>query len=210
MMMNLFLALGSLFTIWWLVLMIPGPNFVVVSQLAISDSRKSGVLSTLGVSTGAATWATGSLIGLSAVFGYASWIYDSIKFLGGLYLIYLGFRVILTSFQEMKIPKYTNKLVENQPNSYRCGLFASFSNPKTATFFGSLFVMSFPSGAPAWFYLVTIIMVFLASTIWYSLVAYLFSTTQFQSRYDRFRKTLDKLTGSVLVILGIRLAFSRS
>ncbi len=55
------------------------------------------------------------------------------------------------------------------------GALEIFNMPKTATFFGSLFVMSFPPGAPAWFYLLTILMVFTASTIWYGMMAYLFS-----------------------------------
>ncbi len=114
--MNLFVALGSLFSVWWLVLMIPGPNFVVVSQLAISDSRRAGILGALGTSFGAATWAAGILIGLRTVF--------------------------------------------------------------------------------------------LASTIWYSLMALLFSITEVQTAYSHFRKILDKLVGGVLMILGIRLVLS--
>jgi len=87
--MNLFLSLRSLFIVWLLVLMIPDPNFVVVTQDAIADSRKSGLLITLGVSTGAATWATGSLIGLSTILEYAGWLFASIRFLVGIRLGFL-------------------------------------------------------------------------------------------------------------------------
>jgi threonine efflux protein len=208
--MNLFLAFLSLFTAWFLVLTIPGPNFVAVTQYSLSDSRRTGFYITLGVSVGAATWATASLVGISALFAYAGWLYDAIRVVGGLYLIYLGGRVIVSSLGVQKQTSTPAPKIGKGKSAFRLGLFTSFSNPKTAAFFSSLFVMSFPPQAPIWFYLLVIGMVFSASVIWYGLVAYFFSIERVQVVYQRFRQVTDKLTGAIFIYLGARLAFSKS
>ncbi len=207
--MNLFLAFLSLFTAWLLVLTIPGPNFVAVTQYSLSDSRRTGFFITLGVSTGAATWATASLIGISALFAYAGWLYDAIRVVGGIYLIYLGGRVIVSSLGVQEQASIRASSLGNEKSAFRLGLFTSFSNPKTAAFFSSLFVMSFPPQAPVWFYLLVIGMVFSASVIWYGSVAYFFSIERVRTVYQRFRKVTDKVAGAIFVYLGARLAFSR-
>jgi threonine/homoserine/homoserine lactone efflux protein len=208
--MDLLIAFASLLGAWFLVLTIPGLNFIAVTQKSISVSRQSGLLVTLGVSAGAATWATASLLGLSAVFEYATWLYDSIRFVGGLYLIFIGLKVFFASFSSPNNLSDAHLASGSNNSSFRLGLFTSYSNPKTAAFFGSLFVMSFPPQAPGWFYVLTILMVFCASVAWYSLVACFFSISRVQAAYDRFRKVLDKFTGSLFVLLGVRLALSKS
>ena len=208
--MDLLVAFASLLGTWFLVLTIPGPNFIAVTQKSISDSRKSGLLVTLGVSAGAATWATASLLGLSAVFEYATWLYDSIRFVGGLYLIFIGLKIFFASFSPLNKVYDLHQTARKNDSSFRLGLFTSYSNPKTAAFFGSLFVMSFPLEAPGWFYFLTILMVFCASVTWYSLVACFFSIARIQVVYDRFRRALDKFTGSLFVLLGVRLVLSKS
>jgi RhtB (resistance to homoserine/threonine) family protein len=208
--MNLLFALASLAGIWFLVVTIPGPNFVLVTQYSMSDSRKSGLFIALGVSAGAATWATSSLVGLSVVFEHATWLYDTIRFVGGLYLIFIGLKTIFFSFYSPRVSGNVPRFPGGIFFTFRRGLFTSFSNPKTAAFFGSLFIATFPPQAPVWFYFVTVSVVFCISVTWYSLVAYFFSISQVQSTYSRIRKVVDKITGSVLLILGVRLAFSKS
>jgi threonine/homoserine/homoserine lactone efflux protein len=48
-------AIGSVALIWFLVVTIPGPNFIVVTQASMTLSRKMGISIALGVSIGAGT-----------------------------------------------------------------------------------------------------------------------------------------------------------
>jgi len=208
--MSLIISLAGLFAAWFLVLTIPGPNFFAVTQYSVSESRKAGIIIAFGVSVGAATWATASLVGISALFENARWLYNSIKIIGGLYLVYMGLMIISKSLKRVKLPKYTIQTVKNGGATFRVGLFTSYSNPKTAAFFGSLFMVSFPLQAPGWFYIVTIGMVFCASLGWYSLLAYVFSMHLIQEVYTKVRNTMDKITGAIFVILGIRLVLTKT
>jgi threonine efflux protein len=208
--MDLLLPVSSLVGIWFLVVTIPGPNFVAVTQYSISESRKDGFFSALGVSTGAGIWATASLLGLGVLFIHWPWIYDTIKFIGGLYLMFIGFRIIQATVTSSPSSLPKKKLSESRSAAFRRGLFTSFSNPKTAAFFGSLFVAVIPPQAPGWTYVVIVALIVCVSVIWYSLVAFFFSIEKVQSVYHKSKKFLDCITGSILLFLGARLAFSKS
>ncbi len=208
--MTLISILAGLAGIWFLAVTIPGPNFIVVSQSSMSESRKSGFFIALGVSTAASIWATSSLLGLKALFEYAYWLYDTIRILGGIYLVYMGVKIIRNTIPITTDPVQNGNEPANPFKALRKGMFTSFSNPKTAAFFGSIFVTTFPPEAPLWAYVSTIIMVFSISVAWYSLVAFVFSLPKIQQRYLRIQKNLDKFTGTLLIILGVRLAFSRT
>jgi threonine efflux protein len=196
--------------IWFLVVTIPGPNFLVVTRFSMTDSRKSGLLIALGVSTGAGVCATASLIGLSVLFNRAAWLYDTIRFIGGLYLLWIGLKTIWSAFSSSSPSFLVGHLSQSSFSAFRRGLLTSFSNPKTAAFFGSLFVATFPPRAPTWTYLATVGMIVCVSLLWYGSVACFFSIPHVQYLYRRTKPTLDFITGSLLSFLGLRLALSRS
>jgi threonine/homoserine/homoserine lactone efflux protein len=70
-------------------------------------------------------------------------------------------------------------------------------------------VVTIPPQAPVWLFVVTIALIVCVSIIWYSLVAFFFSIEKVQSVYHRSKKFLDGITGSILLFLGARLAFSK-
>ncbi|MGD8980875.1 MAG: LysE family transporter [Desulfobacterales bacterium] len=208
--MDLFLPISSLIGIWFLVVTIPGPNFVAVTQCSMAESRIDGFFIALGVSTGAGIWATASLLGLGVVFIHLPGLYDTIRLAGGLYLMFIGLKIIRTAFSFSLSSLTANQLPVSKYAAFRRGLLTSFSNPKTAAFFGSLFVATIPPHGPVWIYVVTIFLIVCVSVIWYSLVAFFFSIEKVQSVYHRSKKFLDCITGSILLFLGARLAFSKS
>src|SRR6476661_1940737 len=63
--------LSTFVTIWILhvaAMVSPGPNVLLVSQLAASDRARSAVFAALGVTSGAAVWATCAVLGVNIVF----------------------------------------------------------------------------------------------------------------------------------------------
>lgn len=198
-------AISSVALIWFLVVAIPGPNFIVVTQGSMTQSRKMGISIALGVSIGAGTWASASLLGLSALFKYAGWTYDAIKILGGCYLAYMGLKTIWSAIKQPISFVHSDNFSGNNSAAFQKGLFTSFSNPKTAAFFGSLFISTFPTQAPPWVYVAAVLIVIAISIIWYSIIACFFSLKQVQVFYRRAKRPLDILTGSLLAYLGGRL-----
>ena len=203
-------AIGGIAAIWFLVVSIPGPNFVVVTQGSMTRSRKTGIFIALGVSMGAGTWATASLLGLSALFAYAGWMYDAIRIIGGCYLFYMGLRTIWCAITQPVLTMNGKTLSASNLAAFRVGLLTSFSNPKTAAFFGSLFISTFPAQAPLWVYVSAILAVILISIFWYWTIACFFSFNKIQVFYRKAKRPLDIMTGLLLSYLGGRLVFEKT
>ena len=177
----------------------------------MAESRKMGFFIALGVSIGAGIWASASLLGLSVLFKYASWLYDAIKVIGGCYLIYMGIKAIWYAIiRQPVLTADPEKSTNNNVATFQKGLFTSFSNPKTAAFFGSLFLSTFPAQAPFWLNVVDVLIVIAISLFWYCFVAYFFSLNTIQNIYKSVKKVLDVVAGSLLLYLGGKLILGRT
>lgn len=205
--MEYIVALGKIAVIWFFVVAIPGPNFIVVTQISMTKSRVQGFFTALGVSTGAGIWASASLMGLSVLFRYAGWMYEAIKIIGGCYLIFMGIKTVWYAVKRSVPFVYNNNLTSDNASAFKKGLFTSFSNPKTAAFFGSLFLSAFPPQAPLQVSVAAVFTVVIISIFWYFLVVFFFSFKKIQVIYTRFKKILDIMTGSLLAFLGVKLIF---
>jgi threonine/homoserine/homoserine lactone efflux protein len=68
----------------------PGPNFAVVSRLAVSDSRRAAFGASLGIGLASILYATLSMAGLAVLLEEIGWLARAVQICGGAYLIYLG------------------------------------------------------------------------------------------------------------------------
>ncbi len=75
-----------------IILVIPGPTILLVVSQAITHGRKSVIPLVAGVTAGDFTAMTFSLLGLGAILATSSVLFSILKWIGALYLIYLGIR----------------------------------------------------------------------------------------------------------------------
>src|SRR5450631_4421345 len=76
--------------IWLAAVISPGPNFLVVSRLALSRSRRSAIGAAFGIAVGSLIYAGLTMFGLSVLILRFAWLGDSIRIVGGAYLVWLG------------------------------------------------------------------------------------------------------------------------
>ena len=72
----------------------PGPDFVLVTQQTLTQGRRVGLLTCLGIALGLGVHVIYSVLGLATVIAHSAWLLTAIKWLGGAYLIYLGWQGI--------------------------------------------------------------------------------------------------------------------
>lgn len=200
----------SLFFAHLIILVSPGPNALLISTISASQSRKAGLDVAMGVATAAFIWTSLAILGLGFIFQSFSWLYLTIKFLGAMYLVYLGIK----SWQSAKeaIPLTSDSGLERKQYSYYLqGLFTSLSNPKVLVFFTSFFAALLPPTVPIWVKCTVVVMFGINSILWHSFVAYVMSMNQVQTIYSSIKVWLDRFVGVFFIVLGLRLAFySRS
>ncbi|WP_201540829.1 LysE family translocator [Psychrobacter sp. 1044] len=83
----------------------PGPDFVLVSQQTLAKGRRTGLICSLGITLGLAVHIIYSVLGLATLIAHSQPLLTAIKWLGGSYLIYLGWQGIQAK------PKKTSELV---------------------------------------------------------------------------------------------------
>ena len=75
-----------------IILVIPGPTIILVISQAITHGRRSVVPLVAGVTCGDATAMTFSLLGLGTIMTASAWLFTLTKWVGAVYLIYLGIK----------------------------------------------------------------------------------------------------------------------
>jgi len=196
----------SLFVAHLFILISPGPNVLLISTISASHSRKAGLHVSLGVATAAFIWPSLAIVGLGFIFQSFSWLYLTIKFLGAIYLVYLGVK----SWQSAKKPVIdtsVSTLEGRQSSFYLKGLITSLSNPKVLVFFTSFFAALLPPIVPIWVKVVVVIMFGINSLVWHGFVAYVMSMNRIQTIYGAVKIWLDRIVGVFFIVLGLRLAF---
>lgn len=183
----------------------PGPDFVAVTSHAFND-RRSGVLVGWGIACAVAVWALLAILGFGLLMSQLAWLYDSIRIIGAIYLVYLGIRMLLAARHPTRSGEVEKMAVISGFQAWRRGFLVGITNPKTATFFATLFVTLLPVGAPAWVYALVVLLVTLITAAWLTLLATFFSVGGVRALYQRLRRPVDALMGGVLVALGVRLA----
>lgn len=187
----------------------PGPDFVAVTSNALND-RRSGMLVGLGIACAVVVWATLAILGFGLLIKELFWLYEAIRLAGAAYLIYLGARMLMAACKAKSGEPHLQGVARvGALQAWRQGFMVGITNPKTATFFATLFVTVLPVGAPTWVYVSVVALVGLITAAWLGALAAFFSVGRVRSVYARVSRVVDALMGVALVGLGIRLASSR-
>ncbi len=186
----------------------PGPAFVVSLQETLAKDRRAGVAAAVGIALGSFLWALLVLLGVGLILQQAGWLYGALRLLGGLYLIYLGFRLWRGAAQPLALPAAGGSGEGRPLASLRIGLLTQLVNPKAAVFFGSIFLTFLPPALPVWVQAVVLANIFAVEFLWYLAVALLFSAGRVRAAYAGAKLWIDRLAGGCLAALGLRLALA--
>ena len=114
------------------VLIAPGPAVLYILARSLSQGQRAGLVSVLGLSTGALVHVVAATLGVSAVLMASATAFGVVKVLGAAYLIYLGLRAILTRPEPAGSPAVTSRSMRRL---FADGVVVNVLNPKIAVFF---------------------------------------------------------------------------
>lgn len=110
---------------------VPGPAVVYIVTRGLSQGRAAGLVSALGIETGALVHVAAAVLGLSAVVASSATAFAVLKYAGAVYLLVLGIQK-LRSREDVplaELPRESNRRLFGQ------GLVVNALNPKVAVFF---------------------------------------------------------------------------
>ncbi|WP_241489668.1 LysE family translocator [Lacinutrix algicola] len=189
--------------------MIPGMDTVFVLNKSISQGRKSGIVSAMGINTGVLTHTCLSALGLSVLIAKSAIAFMVIKYVGAVYLVYIGVKKYRDT-SVFAIENNTETVKNNTKNDFWAGFFTNSLNPKVALFFLAFFPQFItPSKLedPIPFVLLGLTFATIG-VVWYVLLT-LFAST-FSNKIKsapNSGKWLNKISGFVFVLMGLQIAF---
>lgn len=183
----------------------PGPSFVLVARIAVARSRRDGLMAALGMGVGGVIFGGLALIGLRALLAELAWLYLALKIAGGFYLLYLAWRLWRGAGEPIRMAVAEARPAASAWRSFLVALATQLSNPKAAVVYGGIFAALLPQHPASWLFVVLPIGIFAVETGWYTVVAYAFSAPRPRAAYLRSKTLIDRIAGSVLGALGIRL-----
>ncbi|WP_421167463.1 LysE family transporter [Aeromonas dhakensis] len=185
----------------------PGPDFAMVSRNSLLLSRRSGVLTALGIGAGVCVHVTYTLLGMGLLIQQSLWLFNLIKLAGAAYLIFLGIKML-------RAKPASAEVLADQPalsslGALRTGFLTNVLNPKTTIFIVSLFMQVVQPQTPLAVQLGYGAFIVLAHAVWFSAVAIFFSTDSVRGRLLAVRHWIDRVFGALLVGFGMLLALTQ-
>jgi len=110
----------------------PGQGVLYIVTRSIDQGRRAGLLSVLGVAVGAIIHSTAAAFGLSALLLSSSVAFETVKYIGAAYLIFLGVQKFVRREDPAKTVERANA---SSLKIFYQGVLANTLNPKTALFF---------------------------------------------------------------------------
>lgn len=187
--------------------MSPGPSFVMVSRIAVSRSRRDGLAAALGMGLGGVVFSILALAGLTALLSQFEWLYLALKVAGGIYLIYIAFRIWRGASDPLDMGE-TALGTCAVGRSFMSAFLTQISNPKTIVVYASIFAALLPQSIPIGLIVAIPIGVFAVEAGWYTIVAYAFSARHPRRVYLSAKAWIDRLAGTVMAGLGLQLVIS--
>ncbi|WP_446666239.1 LysE family translocator [Flexivirga sp. B27] len=114
------------------VLLVPGPSVAYVMSRSIAQGRSAGLVSMLGLETGAMLHVCAAAAGVAALVAASHPIYAALRYGGAAYLIYLGVRELRAAAETEAVAATTRA---SRSRLYRDGVLVDLLNPKSALFF---------------------------------------------------------------------------
>jgi threonine/homoserine/homoserine lactone efflux protein len=187
----------------------PGNDMIYVASRSLSQGSRAGYFSALGIFAGCFVHILAAILGLSIIISKSTVLFDIVKYAGAGYLIYIGIKMLLTKH----VQNISTKGLTNQSNwsLFKQGTLTNALNPKVAIFFIS-FLPQFvnPHSPYLKIQLLTLGLWFaVQGTVVLLGVAFLMGrTTNFLKQNPTFWLWQERITGIVLISLGIKLALT--
>ncbi len=185
-----------------LILIIPGPTILLVISQAVAHGRRSVVPLVIGVILGDFTAMTLSLLGLGALMSASAALFTVFKWVGALYLIYLGIKLWKLK-SENNSDKYNTKNTSAR-SLLKSSFIVTALNPKGIAFFVAFLPQFIDPLKPAFSQLTLLGGTFLLlATINSALYAIFAGQLGDQMKKKQIRKWFNRCGGSALIGAGI-------
>ncbi|MBI4032232.1 LysE family transporter [Candidatus Berkelbacteria bacterium] len=192
-----------------LAVMSPGPDFALVTRNSLVYSRRTGVYSAVGIALGILVHIAYSLAGIGLVISKSILLFTTIKWIGALYLIWIGWQALKTPAHDPSRSAVHRQADVAPRRAVTMGFLTNVLNPKATLFFLALFTQVIDPHTPLAIQGLYAAEMFVVTFLWFAIVANAFSHRFIKDRVTRSLHWVERTMGAILIALGLKVAFSR-
>lgn len=187
-----------------LVMVTPGPDMVLVLRNTFVSGRGAGLRTSMGILSGNLVHITYCVLGIGLLISQSIMAFSALKFAAALYLIYLG----IASFRSGATTLDTKEGEDRRPDTpwFVQGFINNLLNPKgTLFYFGIFTTVITPETSTSATLLLIFCMMLISASFWLFFV-YALDRPSIRRFVERSQRTVNRICGLLLILLGIRVA----
>lgn len=200
----------------FLIVIMPGPDFAIVSKISLTFGRMAGCACAIGVACGILIHTLLAIVGISAVVAHSVMLFSALKWIGATYLFWLGLRAVISplgkqSHTAIGLSTAVSHPVEKLSKVWLQGFLCNVLNPKAVIFFLTFlpqFMNPTESLVPQFLILGGILMSFCA--IWFSMLSFALGYIGELFKQPVFQQWLSRITGCFFLIFGLKLVLTQA
>ena len=173
-------------------------------------SRESGFSNALGVATGDLTHITFWLIGIGVIISKSIWLFNLLKWMGAIYLIYIGIKSLQARKQQNSSVERNNLPKLKFLEVFRHGFLTCLLNPKVTLFLLALFTQIIRPETPLVIQIIYGMTIVGIELTWLGIVAAVISQPVVRCRFLSFSQWFERIMGATLIFFGLRLALAKA
>ncbi|GGC51179.1 LysE family transporter [Chelatococcus reniformis] len=203
----------TLMSVFGLAAVAPGPGFAMVVRQSVVHGRRAGIMTSLGVGAALLVHAAYTLAGLGFLVAHSLIAFSILKWVGAGYLVYVGIKTWRAPAPGEPPPESAEAPATRglpDARSFGLGFLTNALNPKAVLFFLALFTTLVSATTPLAVQAGYAVSMAVLLVGWFTLVAFFFTGRAVRERLHRLGRWFNRVTGALLVGLGIRLAVQRA
>jgi len=193
------ITFGQVFLVCLLGAMSPGPSMAVVIHNAIFKGRYNGILTSTGHGIGIAIYATLAVLGLGLIIEANIFIFNSLKILSIIFLIFIGMKSILNN-EKLNLEK---KDVRGKTISFLQGFSISILNPKILVWFIAIYSQFMSINNELIFNIYLVSIAGIVDALWYIFLTFAVTTASALTFFQNKILIIKKIQGFLFVAIGL-------
>jgi len=195
------LTFTQVFIVCLLGAMSPGPSMAVVINNAIFKGRSNGILTSIGHGIGIAIYASFAVLGLGLIINTNIFIFNSLKILSIVFLIFIGVKSILNK-EKINLEK---KNTTEKAISFLQGLSISILNPKILVWFVAVYSQFMSVNNELIFNIYLVSIAGMIDACWYIILTLAVTTASALNFFQTKIKLIQKIQGVFFIGIGLGL-----
>ena len=193
------ITFGQVFIVCLLGAMSPGPSMAVVIHNAIFKGRYNGILTSIGHGIGITIYATFAVLGLGLIIETNIFIFNSLRILSIIFLIFIGMKSILNN-EKLNLEK---KDAKEKTISFLQGFSISILNPKILVWFIAIYSQFMSVNNELIFNIYLVSIAGIVDAFWYVFLTLAVTTASTLTFFQTKILLIKKIQGFLFMAIGL-------